>query len=32
MLAKTYDDYLAEMFKYHQFVTPMTRAEWERYN
>lgn len=31
MLATTYEDYLAEMFKYHQFVKPMTRAEWEHY-
>ena len=29
MLATSYEGYLAEMFKYHQLVTPMTCEEWE---
>lgn len=32
MLATTYEEYRAEMFRYHQFVVPMTREEWEFYN
>lgn len=31
MFAKTYADYLIEMFTYHQFVTPMTEIEWSKY-
>lgn len=31
MFATNYPDYLAEMFKYHQFVKPMTEIEWNHY-
>ncbi|UNA00884.1 hypothetical protein VLVyarbaL_00046 [Erwinia phage VyarbaL] len=31
-MKQTYEQYRAEMFKYHQFVIPMTFEEWSKYN